>query len=337
MIHGRTRDIPLVEARRLIERAIDKAEQLELRGGIAVVGASGALVSTSRMDRGGAGGMARARSKAWISATQQIPSAEHLKRMNFVSAPVERGFVACSPEARFPGAGGMPVLDGAEVVGGIAASGATVSPFFPRGIEPEKMIADGQPANPEDLLVHYALGLPYVGQHGDDFARWTSQFGGWPANPGAGVGGAEAPRSSKQFEHEWAVGLADDVIAEARARRVRIAVAIVDHRGDPIQQDVMDDAPSAASFISAATAATAATFQCLSSDLATVYGAGAEAGAGNASAVTQLQESLPFAILAIAGGVPVEEDGRVVAGLGIAGAAPALCAEIALAALARRA
>jgi uncharacterized protein GlcG (DUF336 family) len=53
--------------------------------------------------------------------------------------------------------------------------------------------------------------------------------------------------------------------------------------------------------------------------------------------VTQLQESLPFAILAIAGGVPVEEDGRVVAGLGVAGAAPALCAEIALAALARRA
>ena len=60
-------------ARAVIQRAIDKGEQLHLAGGIAVVGASGALVSASRMDRGGAGGMARARSKAWISATQQIP------------------------------------------------------------------------------------------------------------------------------------------------------------------------------------------------------------------------------------------------------------------------
>ena len=103
-----TPDISLEQARALIERAIDKAEQLGLRGSVAVVGGSGVLVSASRMDASGAGGMARARSKAWIAATQQVPSAEHLRRMVTIAGPVAQGFVSCSPEANFPGAGGMP-------------------------------------------------------------------------------------------------------------------------------------------------------------------------------------------------------------------------------------
>jgi uncharacterized protein GlcG (DUF336 family) len=323
---GRTRDIGLVQARALIERAIDKAEQLGLRGGIAVVGGSGALVSTSRMDHGGAGGMTRARSKAWISATQQIPSAEHLTRMNFVSAPVEQGFKTASPEALFPGAGGMPIFDGDEVIAGIAASGATVSPFFPSGISPENMIADGQPANPEDLLIHYALGLPYAGQHGDDYARWARSFGDFPADAPTGLGMAEAPRASAQFEHDWAVRLSDAVMAEAKKRGVRVAVAIVDHRGDPIQQDVMDGAATSAAFVSLATAATAATFQAPSDSLADLYGSDA--------VLNQLGAALPFAVLASPGGIPIEEDGRVVGGLGVAGVAPTVSAGIAMAALA---
>jgi uncharacterized protein GlcG (DUF336 family) len=323
MVHGRTHDIPLADARALIQRAIDKAEQLQLRGGIAVVGASGALVSTSRMDRGGPGGMARARSKAWISGTQQIPSAEHLTRMNFVSAPVEQGFKTASPEALFPGAGGMPIFDGDEVIAGIAASGATVSPFFPAGIPQENMIADGQPANPEDLLIHYALGLPYVGQHGDDFARWARSFGDFPADAPQGLGMAPAPRASRQFEHDWAVALSDTVMAEAAARGVRVAVAIVDHRGDPIQQDVMDGAATSGAFLSLALGATAATFQLASDEVAGLY----------AGSLGQLRDTLPFAILTSAGGIPIVEDGAVVGGLGIAGADPAICAEIARAAL----
>jgi uncharacterized protein GlcG (DUF336 family) len=75
-------DLGLAEARALVRRAVDKAEQLGLRGAVAVVGASGTLITASRMDAGGPGGMARARSKAWISATQQIPTAEHHHRMD---------------------------------------------------------------------------------------------------------------------------------------------------------------------------------------------------------------------------------------------------------------
>ncbi|MDP9026779.1 MAG: heme-binding protein, partial [Actinomycetota bacterium] len=320
MVDGRTHDIPLKDARALIQRAIDKAEQLGLRGGIAVVGASGALVSTSRMDRGGAGGMTRARSKAWISATQQVPSAEHLARMNFVSPPVEQGFKSASPESLFPGAGGMPISvsgkPGDEIIGGIAASGATVSPFFPAGIAQEKMIADGRPANPEDLLIHYALGIPYLGQHGDDLARWDRSFGAFPADPPSGLGMADAPRASAQHEHEWAVGLADEVMAEASARGVKVAVAIVDHRGDPIQQDVMDGAATFAAFASLALAATSATFQCPSVEVAARY--------GTPDALRQLGTTLPFPILTTAGGLPIVEEGRFVGGLGIAGPTPEL-------------
>src|SRR6202451_224570 len=102
-------DMSLAEARALVQRAVDKAEQLGLRGGIAVVGANGTLITASRMDAGGPGGMARARAKPGISPTQQIPSAEHLRRMTTIAPPVTAGFVAASPEALFPGAGGMPI------------------------------------------------------------------------------------------------------------------------------------------------------------------------------------------------------------------------------------
>src|SRR6478736_3706953 len=127
------RDLGLAGARALVQRAVDKAEQLGLRGAVAVVGASGTLLTASRMDAGGPGGMARARSKAWISATQQIPSSEHLHRMTTIAAPVAAGFAQASPEALFPGAGGMPVSAGGVagaggvIVAGIAASGTTIN------------------------------------------------------------------------------------------------------------------------------------------------------------------------------------------------------------------
>ena len=125
-------DLPLTQARALVQRAVDKAAQLGLRGGIAVVGASGALITASRLDHGGPGGMARARSKAWISATQQIPSTEHLHRMTTIAGPVAAGFAAVSPEAVFPGAGGMPITRDGVVVAGppivLAARGARPPP-----------------------------------------------------------------------------------------------------------------------------------------------------------------------------------------------------------------
>jgi uncharacterized protein GlcG (DUF336 family) len=311
-----TQDMPLAEARALIARAIDKAQDIGVRGAVVVVGGSGVLISASRMDRGGTGGMARARSKAWIAATQQLPSVVHLGRMRTLPAPMVTGFVACSPEAIFPGAGGMPITgDDGSVVAGIAASGATVGPFvdYP-GADRRKLIADGKPANCEDLLVHWALGIPYEGQHGDDEERWIAAFGALPDEPGLGY--AEPPPAS-QPEHEWALGLADRAIAEAQSRSVRIAVAVVDHRGDPIQQDTMDGAPTAGPFVAEAVAAGAATFQLPSAEVDPA-----------------LTSTLPYRVATVAGGLPVREGDSVVAGLGIGGAAPDVCHAIAAAVLA---
>ncbi|MCW2866556.1 MAG: hypothetical protein JWR20_744 [Marmoricola sp.] len=313
------RDLPLAEARALVARAVDKAEQLGLRGGLAVVGASGALVSASRLDHGGPGGMARARSKAWISATQQIPSSEHLRRMTSLPAPISTGFVAASPEAVFPGAGGMPVLRGGVVVGGVAASGATVSPFLPEGVAPEVVSAEGEPANPEDLLVAYALDVPYVGQHGDDRARWQARFGDLEVAPGDSLGMREAPRASAQPELEWALALSDGVLEAAARQGLLVSVAVVDRGGDPVQQDRMDDGVAGGVDVALATAAAAARYGVPSGDLDGIYGQAASA----------LGHLTPVPHLGAPGGCPLVVDGRVVGGLGVGGADPATCAAIA--------
>ncbi len=316
------RDLGLAEARALVQRAVDKAEQLGLRGAIAVVGATGALLTASRMDAGGPGGMARARSKAWISATQQIPSSEHLHRMTMIAPPVAAGFAVASPEALFPGAGGLPVSVDGTVVAGIAASGATVSPFFPAGVDPRVLSADGQPANPEDLLIAYALGLPYAGQHGDDQKRWKERFGELVIDPAESLGMAPAPRAADQAQLEWAKGLCDAVLDAAAHRGIQVAVAVVDRGGDPIQQDLMDGGPAGAVAVAQAVAGAAALFDCGSADL--------DARFGTPDAVAAL---VVPPVLGVPGGLPVHDEGRVVAGLGVGGGDPLVCQELARIAL----
>ena len=317
------RDLGLAEARALVQRAVDKAEQLGLRGAVAVVGATGTLLTASRMDAGGPGGMARARSKAWISATQQIPSSEHLHRMTTIAAPVAAGFAQASPEALFPGAGGMPVSVDGVVVAGIAASGATVSPFFPADADPRVLSADGRPANPEDLLIAYALGLPYAGQHGDDQKRWEQRFGDLVVDPADSLGIAPAPPASRQGQLDWAKALCDAAMDAASRRGIRVAVAVVDRGGDPVQQDLMDGAPAGGVAVAQAVAGAAALFNCASGDIGSLF--------GPADAVAAL---VVPPVLGVPGGLPVRGNGCVVAGLGVGGSGPSVCEDIARSALA---
>ena len=322
MVGTHPRDLGLAEARALVQRAVDKAEQLGLRGAVAVVGATGTLLTASRMDAGGPGGMTRARSKAWISATQQIPSSEHLHRMTTIAPPVATGFATASPEALFPGAGGMPVSADGAVVAGIAASGATVSPFFPADADPRVLSADGEPANPEDLLIAYALGLPYAGQHGDDRKRWQDRFRDLVIDPAESLGMAPAPRATRQAQLEFAKGLCDAAMDAASRRGAQVAVAVVDRGGDPIQQDLMDDGPAGAVAVAQAVAGAAALFDCGSGNL------GARFGPADAVAALVVPP-----VLGIPGGLPVRDAGRVVAGLGVGGGDPSVCQEIAQIAL----
>jgi uncharacterized protein GlcG (DUF336 family) len=289
------------------------------------------------MDGGGPGGMTRARSKAWISATQQIPSAEHLHRMTVIAPPVATGFAQASPEALFPGAGGLPIwADGVAggngaVVAGIAASGATVSPFFPDGVEPRALSADGRPANPEDLLIAYALQIPYAGQHGDDQKRWEQRFGDLVIDPADSLGMAAAPTASGQAQLDWARALCDAAIAEAQRRDLKVAVAVVDRGGDPVQQDLMDGAPAGGVAVAQAVAGAAALFGCDSGDLGGRFGR----TPGPATVPDVLPAlAIPAGlvvppVLGVLGGLPVRDDGWVVAGFGVGGASPGICADIA--------
>jgi uncharacterized protein GlcG (DUF336 family) len=228
-----------------------------------------------------------------------------------------------SPEALFPGAGGLPLRVDGVVVAGIAASGATVSPFFPADVDPRVVSADGRPANPEDLLIAYALGLPYAGQHGEDDKRWKQRFGDLVVDPADSLGMAPAPRATRQAQLDWATALCDAAMDEAARRGVQVAVAVVDSGGDPIQQDLMDGGPAGAVAIAQAVAGAAALFGRASSDLGSRFGQ-----------VDALARLVVPPVLGIGGGVPVRDGGRVVAGLGIGGEGPSICEDIARTALA---
>jgi len=301
------------EARKLIDRAIDKAAQVGARGAFAVVGSDGALISASRMDGDEAGGMARARSKAWITATQQVPSTVHHDRMWKLPAPIGVGFVACSPEAAFPGAGAMPLRDEAgEIVAGFSASGCSIGPFvdLPE-VDRRYLIAQGKPTNSEDLIVQWALGLDYEGQHGDDKKRWLEAFGELPGEEGLGY---TNPPPAVQPRHRWAVEMVNRAFEEARGRDVRVAVTVCDRGGDPVQQDAMRGSASAASIVAEAVARTAARFELPSGEVR-----------------PELAALLPIPGAVAPGALPIRTGDA--AALGVGGPAPELCHEIAAAVL----
>ena len=155
----------------------------------------------------------------------------------------------------------MPVRRDGRIVAGIAASGSTVSPFIPAGIEPEMMIADGEPANPEDLLIAYALEQPYVGQHGDDRRPLDQRRSApGPTNRPRDWAWPRRRRPPRQPDLDWARGLADAVIARAATEGLAVSVCVVDRRGEPMQHDAMDDAPTSGAYVAEAVAAAAALF-----------------------------------------------------------------------------
>ena len=179
------------------------------------------------------------------------------------------------------------------------------------------LIAEGKPANSEDLIVLWALGLPYEGQHGDDAQALARRLRRrCPTSRASATATRRRPASpstsgrSSSPTGRW----------PRRAQRgVRIAVAIVDHRGDPIQLDTMDGAPTAGA----------------------VRGRGGGRRRPRPSSCPSAEVDprarppcCPTACSTAPGGLPVREGDRVVAGLGVAGADPGVCHEIAASVLA---
>jgi uncharacterized protein GlcG (DUF336 family) len=92
-----------------------------------------------------------------------------------------------------------------------------------------------------------------------------------------------------------------------------------------VQQDLMDGAPAGGVAIAHAAAGAAALFDCDSGEIESRFGP-----------VAALRALVVPPVAGIPGGLPVRDAGLLVAGLGVGGGDPAVCAEIARAALAAR-
>lgn len=313
-------ELTLDDARKLIRRAVAKAEDLSASGAFVVVNDGGVPISASRMDRAGAFGIPVSRAKAYVAGAGHETSATFAGRQagNFLG--IFLSYQQLARDRIFPGPGAFLIRANGTIIGAMS-TGAGIGPFVKwHGLsDPLKLVVDGKPANLEDLVISYALNEPYQPQHGDDAKRWTDAYGSLPSGTGTGL--AEVPTARKQTVLDTALRLSDAAMAEARRVQAAIAIAVVDRNGDVLQIDRMDDAPPMSPDIAEAVAVTAVNFQ------------GPSARAAQPQ-FAHIVEAVPFKFLPLAGGLPIQDGLRVVGGIGIGGSDPEMCAAIAAKAIA---
>jgi uncharacterized protein GlcG (DUF336 family) len=150
----------LPDARALIDRALDKATEVGRLGAFVVVDEGGNVLSISRMDGAPAAAVDVSRAKAYLAAISKERTKPFGDRMHHYFERWD-GWRASVPDAIFPGPGGMPIVRDGWIVGGIATGPAVELP-----VDDAKVTIDGKRANTEDLIIAYALGIPYEDQHG---------------------------------------------------------------------------------------------------------------------------------------------------------------------------
>lgn len=111
----------LADARRVIEAAERKAQEIGQPMNIAVVDAGGVLVAHVRMDRAWMGSVDIAINKAWTARAFDIPT----KQLAELSQSGDQffGIHASNGGRVMIFAGGIPLMRGNEVVGAIGVSG----------------------------------------------------------------------------------------------------------------------------------------------------------------------------------------------------------------------
>jgi len=129
-----------------------------------VVDEGGNIISISRMEHAPPAGIGVSRAKAYLAAVTQVPTAGFSTRMD--AHPTRfAAYQEILSEKPFPGPGGMPIKKNGRVVGGLS-TGPGIGPVTRvEGVDPGKLKVDGQQANAEDLIICYALQVPYKNQH----------------------------------------------------------------------------------------------------------------------------------------------------------------------------
>jgi len=111
-------------AKKIIKTAIQQAREREKLCSVAVVDDRGFLVALHRMDRAPIPTVDIARDKAWTASTFRIPSSD----IGQFGDPATPGFGFNTQNwndrlTTIPG--GLPIMDGDQVIGGVGVSGGT--------------------------------------------------------------------------------------------------------------------------------------------------------------------------------------------------------------------
>jgi uncharacterized protein GlcG (DUF336 family) len=127
-------------AKRLIDSAVRSARKMNIHCSVAIVDENGWLVALHRMNGAVIPNVDIARDKAWTAAVFRLPSSEVSK----FGDPLQLGFGLNKQnwnDRLTTIAGGLPIKDGDDVIGGIGVSGGT----------PEQDVAVCQAAIVENL------------------------------------------------------------------------------------------------------------------------------------------------------------------------------------------
>ncbi len=295
-------DLTLSEARAIVDRAIERTRRFKLAGSFVIMDLGANVVCLSRM------GTAPttiwiARAKAYLTAAKRRPLTETSMRMH--DRPFNNvNWQRMAQEAIFPGEGGMLIMKDGRPVGSIA-TGEGIGPFdeIP-GVDPAEFEHEGVRGNAEDIVVAYALQIPYADQH----IRSTDR----PARTGPHRGRQVPERiDDLPHTHEVARRYADRAIELAQQRGFALGVTVVDEVGVAMQMDRMDGAPPASPDLAEARAATALVFQRSSLDVTR---------STSADQLASVADIVHFKILAGGGGAPIIRDGQVIGAVGVFGA-----------------
>ncbi len=114
--------LTLEEANRIVEGALAKAKEFDIKINVAVCDAGGRLIAFQRMDDAIWAGAYGSQGKAIASASFGCPSGDLTERADH---PTFRGIVAAEGGHMIMGRGGVPVIRDGSVVGACGVGGGT--------------------------------------------------------------------------------------------------------------------------------------------------------------------------------------------------------------------
>jgi glc operon protein GlcG len=112
----------LAEANRIIEAAIAKAQELNIKISVAVCDAGGRLMAFNRMDGAIMGSVYGCQGKAVASAAFARPSGELAERAD---TPIIRGIAAAEGGHMIPSQGAVPIIRNGILEGACGVGGGT--------------------------------------------------------------------------------------------------------------------------------------------------------------------------------------------------------------------